>query len=145
MPKGRLSLFFLLCVGSAAAQHYDDGYYPFASYEEPRPLLQPDSALFYRAVQSAPDLYDENMRFTLPQVAAKRRGRAFHEEIATVDGAQVPYRVFHALRTLGASESSKDARAGQAESSVGVRSISRRECPCSLTALPSPFRGGITS
>lgn len=142
MPKGRLSLFFLLCVGSAAAQHYDDGYYPFASYEEPQPLLQPDSALFYRAVQSAPDLYDENMRFTLPQVAAKRRGRAFHEEIATVDGAQVPYRVFHALRALGASESSSPGIAlaeGRAGGVAGRRAFDFPE------GMPlQPYRASVS-
>jgi len=33
-----------------------------------------DSTLFYRAVQSAADLYGEQTDFNLPQVAFKRRG-----------------------------------------------------------------------
>ena len=38
-------------------------------------MLVPDSALFYRAVQAAPDLYGSVSAFILPQVALQRRGQ----------------------------------------------------------------------
>ncbi|MDE6046791.1 MAG: TonB-dependent receptor, partial [Alistipes sp.] len=104
MLKSRLCFFFLLLAGPAAAQILDDDYYPFAPYEEPQPLLETDSTLFYRAVQAAPDLFGETIRFALPQVAAKRRGQSFGAGIATVDGAEVPLRCAQALRALGAEE-----------------------------------------
>lgn len=120
MLKSRLCLLAVLWTCSAAAQTFEDEYRPFAEYEAPQSLLEPDSALFYRAVQSAPDLYGEVVRFTLPQVAWRRRGRKFDEEIATVDGARIPYRLFSVLRGLGAAESSApglamtDGRVGEA-------------------------------
>lgn len=104
MPKSYLCVFLLLLASPIAAQTFDDEYYPFAQYEEPRPLLEPDSMLFYRAVQSAPDLYENTTRFILPQVALMRRGQPFDTEVATTDGAEVPYRVFSAMRSLGADE-----------------------------------------
>jgi len=104
MLKRRLCLLFLFFAWSAAAQTSDDDYHPFGEYEEPRPPLVPDSALFYRAVQAAPDLFEDVSRFALPQVAMKRRGQAFDAEAASVDGARVSYRLFPALRSLGAEE-----------------------------------------
>ena len=104
MLKSRLCILFALCVCPAAAQTFDDEYYPFAEREEPRPLLAPDSALFYRAIQTAPDLYGSVSAYLLPQVAAGRRGRTPGAETATVDGTAVPYRCFSALRGLGAEE-----------------------------------------
>ncbi len=121
MPKSRICLLLVLWTCSAAAQTFDDEYRPFDEYEEPRTaMLEPDSALFYRAVQSAPDLFGEVVRFTLPQVASMRRGQRFADEIATVDGARISSRLFHALRGLGAVENSvpglamTDGRVGEA-------------------------------
>lgn len=68
-------------------------------------MLAPDSALFFRAVRTAPDLYGSLSAFTLPQVALRRRGQPFGAETATADGASVPYHCFYALRGLGAEES----------------------------------------
>lgn len=104
MPKGCICFLLCLLACRVAAQTFEDEYYPFAQYEEPQPLLSPDSALFYRAIQEPADLYGTNTRFTLPQVALRRRGQAFASQIATVDGADIPYRALGILRALGAEE-----------------------------------------
>ncbi len=142
MLKSRLCLFFLLLAGPAAAQSFDDDYYPFAPYEEPQPLLETDSTLFYRAVQAAPDLFGETVRFALPQVAVRRRGQPFGTEIATVDGAEVPFRCMQALRTLGAEETlapglaMTDCRTGVAG---GIRTFRFPE------GMPlSPYRASVS-
>lgn len=67
-------------------------------------MLTPDSALFYRAIQTAADLYGATSSYLLPQVAVRRRGQSFDAAMATVDGTPVPYRCFSALRGLGAEE-----------------------------------------
>ncbi len=142
MLKGRILLLFLFFAGPAAAQQFDDVYYPYAEYEEPRPLLVPDSALFYRAVQSAPDLFGETVRFTLPQVATKRRGQAFDAEIATADGAQVPYRVFHVLRGLGAEETALPGLASAGGRVGGVAGMRTFGFPEGLPLLP--YRASVS-
>ena len=97
--------FSLLAVCEAAAQLSVDGYYPYAEPEERRPMLLTDSSLFYRAVRSAPDLYGETADFDLPQVAVRRRGAGWDAECAVLDGIELPYRYFTALRLLGAEQS----------------------------------------
>ncbi len=52
MTKPLLCLLLLL-PSLAAAQSYDDEYYPFAVREEPQPMIVTDTTLFYRAVQVA--------------------------------------------------------------------------------------------
>ena len=67
IPKYGCLLLGLLTVCGAAAQHPDDEYYPYAARQEERtPLLLTDSTLFYRAVQTTPDLYAEHTAFNLP-------------------------------------------------------------------------------
>ncbi|MCM1150531.1 MAG: TonB-dependent receptor [Alistipes sp.] len=142
MPKSLFRLFFLLFAGSAAAQTFDDEYYPFASYEEPRPMLEPDSTLFYRAVQSAPDLFGSVVRFVSPQVAASRRGQTFDAEVAAVDGTEVSYRLFSALRSLGAEETAVPGvamLAGRVGGAGGQRTFEFPE------GLPlSPYRASVS-
>lgn len=106
MLKGSAILVLCLLAYTAAAQTFEDEYYPFARYEEPILPLSPDSVLFYRAIQEPADLYAAHTRFALPQVALRRRGQTTDRQIATVDGAQIPYRTFGILRTLGADETS---------------------------------------
>ena len=86
-------------------------------------MLVPDSALFYRAVQAAPDLYGSVSAFILPQVALQRRGQPFGAEVATADGAQVPYRCFQALRGLGAEERAEPGLAMTAEHLGGAGGV----------------------
>ncbi|WP_418991233.1 TonB-dependent receptor [Alistipes sp.] len=96
-------LLWLFVPGCAAAQELDE-YYPYAEPEEQLPVLTTDSALFYRAVQHAPDLYSVQTAFNLPQVPVRRRGQHFRDETALLWGLEVPYRTFAALRGLGAGE-----------------------------------------
>ena len=103
--------FSLLAVCEAAAQLSVDGYYPYAEPEERRPMLLTDSSLFYRAVRSAPDLYGETADFDLPQVAVRRRGAGWDAECAVLDGIELPYRYFTALRLLGAEQSKQPGTA----------------------------------
>ena len=90
--------------GTAAAQYPDDEYYPYAEREERRELLVTDSTLFYRAVQSAADLYGEQTDFNLPQVAFKRRGLERRAGRISFAGMDLSYRYLPALRLLGAEE-----------------------------------------
>lgn len=50
----------LLLIGTTSAQEPLDNYYPYEQpdyEEESRPMLRPDSTLFYRGVALAEDLY----------------------------------------------------------------------------------------
>lgn len=114
MLKGRIRSEFrrgwlLLCLvagwGEATAQHIDDDYYPYAAEREERTeILLPDSTIFYRAIQSAGDLYARCADFNLPAVRVKRRGQEFDAETARLEGISLSYRYFAALRLLGAAE-----------------------------------------
>lgn len=103
-------LVFLFVVRGAAAQLPDDEYYPYATvYEEPTPVLLTDSSLFYRAIQSTPDLYGEYTAFNLPYVALNRRGQPYRAEETSYAGLETASRYFPVLRQLGARE---ERRAG---------------------------------
>ena len=106
MPKrfGILLLLLLLSGPRAGAQHPDDEYYPYAGREEPRAMLETDSMLFYRAVQSVRDFYGECSDFNLPQVLILRRGFGYDAERSWCSGIEVPYRSLGLLRLLGAEE-----------------------------------------
>ena len=105
IPKYGCLLLGLLTVCGAAAQHPDDEYYPYAARQEERtPLLLTDSTLFYRAVQTTPDLYAEHTAFNLPYVSVKRRGLNYLDESASVGGVPLSSRYFGAMRLLGADE-----------------------------------------
>ena len=104
LPLGAC-LATLFLHGVAAAQSYsDDEYYPYAEREERRPLLTTDTTLFYRAVQSTADLYGEHTDFTLPDVAARRRGLNYDSERTALGGIDLSYHYLTLLRLLGAEE-----------------------------------------
>ena len=101
------SLFgFVVCfvVSTAAAQTFSEEYRPFDRFEEPQPLLVPDTSIFYGAALAASDLYGSCATFSLPQVARRRRGGSVFDETAALGGIALPYRCFQALRLLGADE-----------------------------------------
>lgn len=105
IPKYGCLLAGLLAVCGVAAQHPDDEYYPYAARQEERtPLLLTDSALFYRAVQTTPDLYAEHTSFNLPYISVKRRGLNYRDESSSVVGVPLASRYFGAMRLLGADE-----------------------------------------
>lgn len=105
MPKSRCCLLLLLlsCL-HAAAQHPDDEYYPYAEREVRRERLTTDSTIFYRAVQSASDLYGRLTDFNLPQVTTRRRGLDYRLERTSFSGVELSYRYFSVLRLLGAEQ-----------------------------------------
>lgn len=88
----------------AAAQHPDDEYYPFAQREAERPMIVPDTTLFYRAIQTADDAFGRIADFNMPQVALRRRGCDYGDERIFFAGLEVSYRHAAALRLLGAGE-----------------------------------------
>ena len=117
MPKSLFCLVvFLLSGGTAAAQYPDDEYYPYAEREERRELLVTDSTLFYRAVQSAADLYGEQTDFNLPQVAFKRRGLERRAGRISFAGMDLSYRYLPALRLLCRRPASRAVRAASVSS-----------------------------
>lgn len=102
---------FLLCgcaaAISAAAQAPDERsyYYPYAVEPEERTEVPPtDSALFYRAVQSAEDLFSAQADYRLSFVGWKRRGQERDMTATVVEGLSVAARYEAALRSLFADE-----------------------------------------
>ena len=108
-------------------------YYPYAARQEERtPLLLTDSTLFYRAVQTTPDLYAEHTAFNLPYVSVKRRGLNYRDESASVGVVRLSSRYFGAMRLLGADEvrygglAAADGVTGVYSSMWSVRYLSRK-------------------
>lgn len=111
--RNQLSLILLLAgvllPGRSAAQQPDDEYFhPYAEPVEAPRVLVTDSALFYRAVQHASDLFGEAAAFTLPQVAFKRRGDDYRHTPTRCEGLDVGSRYGTLLRLLGGREALPD-------------------------------------
>ena len=136
MPKSLFCLVvFLLSGGTAAAQYPDDEYYPYAEREERRELLVTDSTLFYRAVQSAADLYGEQTDFNLPQVAFKRRGLERRAGRISFAGMDLSYRYLPGLAAAG--------RGG--DSLRRTRAAARRVGRCGRRPSRRVFRRGAVA
>lgn len=139
-------LWCLVCavfaVCSAAAQHPDDEYYPYGAEPEERTnVLLPDSAIFYRAILSAEDLYGAVTDFNLPSVALKRRGQPFYTETASFYGVETSYRYFTTLRALGAQEYRYAGIAATAFHPGGAGGIREFRLP---THIPAPaYRAAV--
>lgn len=108
-----MSLFRALCLAAGlfaslpSAAQEPEPYYPYEAEPEERiPMPLTDSVLFYRAVQSPTDLFGEATDFGLTFVRRKRRGLDYDTERAEVNGLEIPWRYFSALRALGAEERS---------------------------------------
>lgn len=124
MSKSLLCLLLLL-PSLAAAQSYDDEYYPFAVREEPQPMIVTDTTLFYRAVQVAEDAYGRITDFNLPQVSLRRRGQAFYDERIELDGIAVSWRHTAALRLLGAAEECAAGIAAESDAAGAAGGVRR--------------------
>ncbi len=110
LRKYALTVVFLFVVCGAAAQLPDDEYYPYGTgYEQRTPIVLTDSSLFYRAIQTMPDLYGSISAFNLPYIALGRRGQHYSSEAASFPGWGISSRYFGSLRLLGARE---ERRAG---------------------------------
>lgn len=113
---------WLLCAlfltGRAVAQRPDDEYYPYDRVPEERaPELQIDTALFYRAIQTAEDLFAVQTDYALSFVAFKRRGLERARQTVSLDGIGLPVRYAGALRMLGLDEA---RYAGGAVAATGI-------------------------
>ena len=124
MSKSLLCLLLLL-PSLAAAQSYDDEYYPFAVREEPQPMIVTDTTLFYRAVQVSEDAYGRITDFNLPQVSLRRRGQAFYDERIELDGIAVSWRHTAALRLLGAAEERAAGIAAESDAAGAAGGVRR--------------------
>lgn len=95
----------LLCIPSSIhAQGFEEDDKYFHEWEEEQPLLQFDTTIFYRAIQSAPDLYSLSTNYALPQINGQRRAESFYDEKSHVWGVNLRYGHFSLLRLLGAHE-----------------------------------------
>lgn len=121
MPKICFVLAVLwLMIGRVEAQPSVETFHPYGEDEEEERVLRPDSLLFFRAIQSAEDLYGRITAFAMPTVGVPRRGVHFYEERARVDGAEIPYRYFTTLRQMGAEEYTRPGL-GMMEGEIGGR------------------------
>lgn len=94
----------LMAASSMAQTTLHDDYYPYAEPEERAVVPHSDSALFYRALRSRQDLYEQHTRFALPRVSIARRGESYGSEHASLWGVTVPYASQNLLRLLGSEE-----------------------------------------
>ena len=93
LRKYALTVVFLFVVCGAAAQLPDDEYYPYGTgYEQRTPIVLTDSSLFYRAIQTMPDLYGSISAFNLPYIALGRRGQHYSSEAASFSGLGISSR-----------------------------------------------------
>lgn len=126
---GRGVLFVSMCLGQTVdglGQEYIREFYPYQRDAEAyAPMLETDTTLFYRAVQTATDLYGANTDYNLPMVAVGRRGRDYTDERTLLNGMPVDnYRSHSLLRILGAAEErhpGATAPEGYAGTTDGIR------------------------
>lgn len=122
MLKRFVCLLLLLFVrGRLFAQHADDGYYPYADYEEPAAVLLTDSTLFYRAIRPAGDRYGERMAFLLPAVSVRRRGAGHADGSTRLGDLEIGSRHAAGLAMLGARESRSAGIAAEEGSVADLR------------------------
>ena len=147
LRKYALTVVFLFVVCGAAAQLPDDEYYPYGTgYEQRTPIVLTDSSLFYRAIQTMPDLYGSISAFNLPYIALGRRGQHYSSEAASFSGLGISSRYFGSLRLLGAREERRAGIAALPEAiggAGGVRTTPPSVSPTATTwpGRNSPLRG----
>ena len=137
LRKYALTVVFLFVVCGAAAQLPDDEYYPYGTgYEQRTPIVLTDSSLFYRAIQTMPDLYGSISAFNLPYIALGRRGQHYSSEAASFSGLGISSRYFGSLRLLGAREERRAGIAALPEAIGGAGGVRTFRFPGAL-AEPS--------
>lgn len=137
LRKYALTVVFLFVVCGAAAQLPDDEYYPYGTgYEQRTPIVLTDSSLFYRAIQTMPDLYGSISAFNLPYIALGRRGQHYSSEAASFSGLGISSRYFGLLRLLGAREERRAGIAALPEAIGGAGGVRTFRFPGAL-AEPS--------
>ena len=145
LRKYALTVVFLFVVCGAAAQLPDDEYYPYGTgYEQRTPIVLTDSSLFYRAIQTMPDLYGSISAFNLPYIALGRRGQHYSSEAASFSGLGISSRYFGSLRLLGAREERRAGIAALPEAiggAGGVRTFRFPAMPPSVSPTATTWPG----
>lgn len=144
LRKYALTVVFLFVVCGAAAQLPDDEYYPYGTgYEQRTPIVLTDSSLFYRAIQTMPDLYGSISAFNLPYIALGRRGQHYSSEAASFSGLGISSRYFGSLRLLGAREERRAGIAALPEAIGGAGGVRTFRFPGAL-AEPSCHASSVS-
>lgn len=80
----------------------DEEYYPFQNgYKEPySPMIDTDSSLFYRAIQSTGDLFRDATDFKFSFVAYNRRGEPYRPDRMSLNGIRLPSRYIPSMNAL---------------------------------------------
>ena len=80
----------------------DEEYNPLQNgYEEPySPMIDTDSSLFYRAIQSTGDLFRDATDFKFSFVAYNRRGEPYRPDRMSLNGIRLPSRYIPSMNAL---------------------------------------------
>ena len=123
--KSLFTLLVLFLSLEVAAQTYDDEYRPYDYPEEEQPMIETDSALFYRAIQNTDDQYARLSLFNLPDVAIRRRGLDYEDDYSVLGGMHLNYRYSGILRRMCAEELKVTGSSSLADVAFGVGSVRR--------------------
>ncbi len=130
-----LTLIFVLFVTlSVSAQEVDDyRLYKIDDYQQMSEPIVTDTLLFYRALHSGRDLYEEVTAYRFSFVEFARRGFYFAERTATLDGVMLRHSNISILRRLGLSER---AYAGIAHSRNRVATMTGEDAFSTMDGVP---------
>ncbi len=99
------AIFLSLAHAIASAQEVDDYMrYKIDADEAVREAVESDTLLFYRAVQSGRDLFDDITAYRFSYTSFARRGMSYTERTAVLDGIGVRRSDVAVLRRLGLTE-----------------------------------------
>lgn len=130
-----LTLIFVLFVTlSVSAQDVDDyRLYKIDDYQQMSEPIVTDTLLFYRALHSGRDLYEEVTAYRFSFVEFARRGFYFAERTATLDGVMLRHSNISILRRLGLSER---AYAGIAHSRNRIATMTGEDAFSTMDGVP---------
>lgn len=121
MLREILTIFFIALCSAAMAQEHDEDFRLFKSQSEEfeQSIVESDTLLFYRLSHQTHDLYGDITAYNFSFIDFARRGVAFYDRQASVDGLGVRLTNLNILRRLGLEESAAAGIAGRGESSLG--------------------------
>lgn len=120
----------LLAGTELFSQPFRDGEVRVRTEEEREPVIESDTTLFYRAIQSPEDLYASTDGYRLSTVSQNRRGEPFHAAQRFLHGVALDREDVSSLRMLRVSETdvgslspAEGVRAGDALYDLFRRSV----------------------
>ena len=110
----------VLGVFSHGVAQVSDGEYYVSGYfnDEFRSMIEPDSSLFYRAVQSADDAFAEITDYDLLFVASSRRGMGYDSQETLFNGIPLQFAYRSVMRYMNVT-ASRRAGAGMTATAIG--------------------------